>query len=129
MTTVATRAAHARSVTERSATDLAHAIRTGALSSRAVVEAHIERLQADRRRINAIAADRFDEALADADAADRRVAEAAEADDLPPLLGVPCTIKESIALAGMPKCAGLLSRREHRATETATTAQRLIDAG
>jgi fatty acid amide hydrolase 2 len=129
MTTVATRAAPARALTRRSATDLAHAIRTGALSSRAVVEAHIERLQADRRRINAIAADRFDAALADADAADRQVAEAAESDDLPPLLGVPCTIKESIALAGMPNCAGLLSRREHRATETATTAQRLIDAG
>ncbi|MFL5887733.1 MAG: amidase [Solirubrobacteraceae bacterium] len=129
MTTVAARAAPARALTERSATDLAHAVRTGALSSRAVVEAHIERLQADRRRINAIAADRFDAALADADAADRRVAEAAEADDLPPLLGVPCTIKESIALAGMPNCAGLISRREHRATETATTAQRLIEAG
>jgi len=31
--------------------------------------------------------------------------------DLPPLLGVPCTIKESFALTGMPNCAGLVSRR------------------
>ena len=48
---------------------------------------------------------------------------------LPPLLGVPCTIKESIALRGMPNCAGLLSRREHHATETAPAAARLLAAG
>ncbi|HVE69393.1 MAG TPA: amidase, partial [Solirubrobacteraceae bacterium] len=47
----------------------------------------------------------------------------------PPDLGVPCTIKESIALAGMPNCAGLVARREHRATESAPTAARLLEAG
>ena len=31
-------------------------------------------------------------------------------DDLPPLLGVPFTVKESIALAGMPQATGLLVR-------------------
>jgi fatty acid amide hydrolase 2 len=126
MTTVATAIG---SLTERSATQLAAAIRGGEVSSRDVVEAHIERLEAVQPRINAVVADRYDAAREEADAADRRVAEADGPADLPPLLGVPCTIKESIAVAGMPNCAGLLARRAHRASETAPAAARLLDAG
>ncbi|MEY2517568.1 MAG: fatty acid amide hydrolase 2, partial [bacterium] len=81
------------SLTERSATDLARAIRSGETSSRDVVEAHIEQIQRTHERINAIVADRFDAARADADEADARVASATDAGELPPLLGVPCTIK------------------------------------
>jgi len=117
------------SLTERSALDLAAAIRAGEVSSRDAVEAHIERLRAVQPRINALAADRFDAARREAEAADRRVAEADDDERLPPLLGVPCTVKESIALAGMPNCAGLLARRDHRATESAPAAARLVDAG
>ena len=122
-------AAPTRPLTERSALDLARAIREGEVTSREIVEAHVARLREVQPRINAVAADRFQAALEDADAADRRVAEASDADELPPLLGVPCTIKESIALAGMPNCAGLISRREHRATETAPAAARVLEAG
>ena len=125
MTTVAT-----ASLTERSASALAAAIRAGEASSRNVVEAHIEVFE--RAQLNALVADRFDEARADADAADARVAEAREAgslDDLPPLHGVPCTVKESISLKGMPNSAGLVVRSEHLAETTAPAAQRLLDAG
>lgn len=118
-----------RLVTERSALDLARAIREGELTSRAVVEGHVDLLRRANRRINAVAQDRYAEALADADAADARIASAGAADELPPLLGVPCTIKESITLVGMPNCAGLVSRRELRSETTAPTAQRIIDAG
>ncbi len=121
--------APSQSLTERSATDLAHAIRTRETSSREIVEAHIEQLERTHARINAIVADRFDSAREEADTADQLVAEASDPDSLPPLLGVPCTIKESIAMRGMPNCAGLVSRREWRATENAPTVQRLIDAG
>ena len=117
------------SLTERSATDLARAIRTGETSSRDVVEAHIEQIQRTHARINAVVVDRFDAARADADEADARVAAATDAEALPPLLGVPCTIKESIAMAGMPNCAGLVSRSAWRCTENAPTVQRMIDAG
>ena len=116
-------------LTERSATDLAHAIRTRETSSRDVVEAHIERIEYMQERINAVVVDRFDAARADADAADALVAATADLDELPPFLGVPCTIKESIAMAGMPNCAGLVSRNEYRSTENAPTVQRMIDAG
>ncbi len=118
-----------RALTHRSGLELARAIRDGEASSREVVEAHVARLQEVQPRINALAADRFDAALEEADAADRRIADAADTDELPPFLGVPCTIKEAIALKGMPNCAGLLARREHRATETGPAAARLLEAG
>jgi fatty acid amide hydrolase 2 len=121
--------APSRPHTHRSALDLAAAIRAGETSAREVVEAHIARLQTVQPSINPLAADRFEAAREEADAADRRVAEATDPAGLPPLLGVPCTVKESIALAGMPNCAGLLARRDHRATESAPTATRIMEAG
>ena len=124
--TVATAAPPA---TERSATDLAAAIRAGETTAREVVDAHIALLEEVNPRTNAVVVDRFEAARAEADAADARVADCADPDTLPPLLGVPCTIKESIAVAGMPHCSGVVARSEHRAERTAPMAQRLIDAG
>ncbi len=117
------------SLIERSAVDLAEAIRTRQTSSREVVEAHIEQLQRTHEAINAVVADRYDAARADADAADALVSQTADPDTLPPLHGVPCTIKEAIAMAGMPNCSGLVSRHTYRSTENAPTVQRMIDAG
>jgi fatty acid amide hydrolase 2 len=113
-----------------SARELARAIRIGETTSSAVVHAHIERLR-DAAGLNALAADRFQAALEEADSADRRVtATPVEArDSLPPLLGVPCTIKESIAVEGMPNCAGVVHRREVRAERSAPVVERLGAAG
>jgi fatty acid amide hydrolase 2 len=116
-------------LTERSGIDLAAAIRSRQVSSREVVEAHIEQLERTHARVNAVVVDRYDRAREEADAADQLVADATDPDSLPPLLGVPCTVKESIAMLGMPNCAGLVSRREWRSTENAPTVQRLLDAG
>ena len=116
-------------LTERSAIELARAIRAGELSARAVVDAHIARLERAAPRINAIAMDRFASARNEADAADRQVAAAGESTVLPPLLGVPFTVKESIAVRGMPSSAGLVARRNHRAPVSAPAVQRLLDAG
>src|SRR4051795_11283930 len=115
--------------TERSARELAEAIRSGRLSAREVVEAHAWRLHRCQPRTNALARDRFAAALEEADAADARIAAAADRAALPPFLGVPCTVKESIGLCGMPNSAGLVALRDRRAERTAPAAQRLIDAG
>ncbi len=118
-------------ITERSALALARSIRDGELSARDVVDAHIERHRHWGPRINAIVAERFDQARAEADAADALVASAAcsGGNELPPLLGVPFTVKESIALRGMPNSAGLLARRDLRADASAPVVQRLVEAG
>ncbi len=111
---------------ERSAVDLAGAIRSREVSSADVVEAHIERLQRFAWT-NAVVADRFERAREEAAQADEQVRSGP--DDLPPLHGVPCTIKEAISLDGMPNCSGVVARREFRCRSTAPAAQRLIDAG
>ena len=117
-----------RRLTEASVLELARAIRRREVSAREVVEAHIERHTACAPRVNAVVADRFAAARREADRADERLADAG-ADDLPPLLGVPFTVKESIAVEGMPQSAGLIARRDFRSSETAPAVQRLIDAG
>jgi fatty acid amide hydrolase 2 len=45
------------------------------------------------------------------------------------LHGVPCSIKECFALTGMPQAAGLVARRDYRATTDATAVARLRKAG
>ncbi len=110
-----------------SATGLAAKIRAREASSREVVAVHIERIRAVNPVINALVRDRFDAALAEADAADRAVA--AGGSDLGPLHGVPCTIKECFRLAGMPNSAGLVARKDVVADGDATAVARLRAAG
>ncbi|MGH2866266.1 MAG: amidase [Solirubrobacteraceae bacterium] len=116
-------------ITGRSARSLAGAIRTGELSAAEVVNAHIAVLQRAQPTINALAAERFAPARAEAAAADERIRTAVSAEQLPPLLGVPFTIKESIALAGMPQSAGLAARAAWRSERSAPPVQRLLEAG
>jgi fatty acid amide hydrolase 2 len=118
-----------RPITQRSALELAASIRAGELSSREVVDAHIARTERHNDRVNAVVATRFEQARAEADAADARIAAADDGAELPPLLGVPCTIKESFALQGMPNSSGLRARREVIASRSATAVARLVDAG
>ena len=116
-------------ITERSAVDLAEAIRSRELSSREVVEAHIELIERRNPELNAIVATRFDEARAEADAADEAARSLRRRRRLGPLHGVPCTIKESFALAGMPHTSGSLDREGLIAERNASAVERLIDAG
>ena len=115
-------------VLEMSATELARCIRGRELSSREVVAAHIEHAQRVNPKLNAIVADRYPEALAEAEAADRLLENSAGT-GLGPLHGVPCTVKECFALTGMPQTAGLYARRDYRAPTDATVVARLRAAG
>jgi fatty acid amide hydrolase 2 len=113
-------------ITTRSAVELARAIRRRELTAVEVVGAHIELHRRVAPRINAVVAERFDAALADAAAADALVASGAE---VPPFLGVPFTVKETIAVEGMPQSAGVVARRDYRSPANAPAVQRLVDAG
>ncbi len=116
---------------QMSAFALAAAIRGGELRSREVVQAHVDLARRVNPEINAIVVPRYTEALAEADAADARVERTpiAERPDLPALLGVPCTIKESFAFAGLPNTSGLVARRSRVAAEDASAVARLKAAG
>ncbi len=112
-----------------SAVALAKLIREGDLTSRQVVEAHIQRIEAVNPALNAVVADRFEAAREAATAADTRRAQSKNPEALPPLLGVPCTVKEFIAVKGMPQTGGLWVRRERRAQHDAVVVQRIKAAG
>lgn len=107
---------------------IAARIRAGELDAIEVVEAHIRFARQLNPLLNAIVADRYHAARKEARAIDaRRASEGADA--LPSLAGVPCTIKESFALAGMPNSAGLVARKHVRSTQDAVTVRRWRDAG
>jgi fatty acid amide hydrolase 2 len=121
----------------KSATNLAALIRRREVSSREVVDAHIARIEDVNPRLNAVVAERFAAARAEADRADAALrgaggssaAAAGAGGELPPFHGVPCTIKESIALAGMPFTSGLVARTGVVADEDATPVARMRRAG
>jgi len=111
-----------------SAVEIAKRIRQGRLTSRHAVDAHIAQVERVNPTLNAVVRDRFAEARREADAADEKQASTAP-EDLPPLHGVPCTIKECFALTGMPNTAGLVRRKGIVSSEDATTVRRLREAG
>jgi len=116
----------AESLLEVSAFELAAAIRAGEVSATEVVETHLARIERVNGALNAVVVRRFEEARREAKAADKRVRAGGE---LPPLLGVPCTVKEFFGVAGLPQTGGLVARRHTRATEDAITVERLRAAG
>jgi aspartyl-tRNA(Asn)/glutamyl-tRNA(Gln) amidotransferase subunit A len=80
------------------ATALADLIATKQVSSREVVQAHLDRIAEVNPKVNALVTLLADDALRAADAADAAVASGAE---LGPLHGVPVTVKDSIDTAGV----------------------------
>jgi fatty acid amide hydrolase 2 len=111
-----------------SGTAIAALVRSGEVTSREAVEQHIEQIERVNATINAVVRQRFEAARAEAEAADaRRGATPAEA--LPAFHGVPCTIKETFSLEGMPNTAGLLARKHVVAVKDAPTVARLRRAG
>ncbi len=74
----------------------AELVRAGELSSRELVELHLERVERLDPKLNAFRVVLAERALAEAEAADRRRASGEEA----PLLGIPIAVKDSQDVAG-----------------------------
>lgn len=111
-----------------SLTEILARLRSRRLRPGELVDAHIARIEQVNPLINALVADRFEAARAEAKQADARYANE-DPDQLPPLLGVPCSLKEFISVAGMPLSAGCYARRELRASSDSTVTARLREAG
>jgi amidase len=108
------------------ALELAEKIRTREVSSREVLEAHLARVDACNGALNAVVRLLADEATAAADAADAAVA---AGEELGPLHGVPCTVKENIDVAGTPTTQGVTALASALATSDAPTVERMRAAG
>jgi len=109
-----------------SAMDLAGAIRSRQVSSREVVEAQLRRIEEANPSVNAITILLAEQAVKAAAAADRAVAAGG---DLPPLLGVPFTVKENIDLSGAPTTHGFKALAGAYPDRDAPVVERLKTAG
>jgi fatty acid amide hydrolase 2 len=109
-----------------SAQEIARRIRAGEVSPTQAVQAHIDRIERVNPVLNAVVAQRFDRALAEARESEQALVGKQE---LPPLHGVPFTVKEPIALAGSPWTSGSIHRRGTLADEDATAVARIRKAG
>ena len=110
----------------KGALDLARLIAAKEVSSREVVQAHLDRIDEVNGRLNAIVRRLDAEALAYADAADRAVASGAK---LGRLHGVPVTVKENIDVAGTPTTQAVVLLAEAIAPIDAPLVERVRAAG
>jgi amidase len=109
------------------ARDLARAIHARELSAREVVAWHLDRIAHVNPRVNAVVSLRPEEALAEADAADRRAAGAGWA--LGPLHGLPIAIKDLEDTAGIRTTYGSAAFADHVPDADSLLVARLRAAG
>jgi amidase len=109
-----------------SALQTAAAIRSGAISSVEVLEAHIARMRDVNPKLNAVVVDLSEEALRAAKAADNAQARQRE---LGPLHGVPITIKENVDYEGRPNPNGVTAQMNIIAPSDAPVVRNLKKAG
>jgi amidase len=111
---------------QESASTLAQLIRSGQTSSREVVTAHLARIEQVNDEVNAIVEVRPDEALADADAADKALK---SGEPLGALHGVPFTVKVNLDVAGYTTNEGTVALKDLMATADAPPVERMRAAG
>ncbi|MEM8619308.1 MAG: amidase [Actinomycetota bacterium] len=109
-----------------SATDMAAAIAKRDVASREVLDHLVRRIDALDGSTNAVVTRDIERAVAAATAADEQ---AARADDLPPLHGVPMTIKDSFQTAGCTTTSGAPELAEFVPDVDAAPVARLREAG
>jgi amidase len=110
---------------EPTAVELLALLRRRELSARELAEERLARLDAADGALNAVADLDPEATLAEADAADRRLA----AGDTGTLLGLPLSIKDSIAVAGRPCRSGSWARADYMPHADATVVARVKSAG
>src|SRR5262249_132996 len=109
----------------RTASDLVKALAGRQVSSRELVNSAISRIEALDPKINDVVVRDFDRARAAADAADVALAKG----ERRALLGVPMTVKEQYAVAGLPTTNGNPKYKDWKADVDALVVQRLKSAG
>lgn len=109
-----------------SASEMARQFSAGEVTSRALVEAHLTRIDEVNPRVNAVVRVLRDNALEAASAADLQREQGAA---LGPLHGVPFSVKESIDVAGLPTTWGHLALSNAISPGDAPVVERMRAAG
>ena len=113
-------------IATRSATQLAGDIRAGTVTSRALLDLYLDRIERLGGDINAVVTLDVDRARATADAAD---AQQARGEALGPLHGLPITIKDAIETEGIRSTGGARELIDHVPAQDAPAVARLKAAG
>ncbi len=108
------------------AAEIARRVASGDTSARDVLEQHLRRIEAGNPAINAVVTLAADSAREAADAIDRARAEGRPTG---PLAGVPITVKDTFATAGLRTTAGSPRLARHVPARDATAVARLRAAG
>jgi amidase len=111
---------------------LAAALRRGDVTSREIVELYLERIERLNPELNAMVVVDADGARRQADAADARLRDARRREiirQLPPLHGVPVSIKDMFAVSGLRTTFGFTLLARYVPDYDATVVARLRDAG
>src|SRR5690349_5146876 len=121
-------------LTERLGHELAAALRAGEVSAREIAAAHLARAHRTDAGLHAWLTLDDERALAEADAADARIAAAraegpAALEALHPLLGVPIALKDLVSVRGGQCTAGSRILEGYRSPFDAHITERLRDAG
>lgn len=115
---------------------LARHIKQRELTCQEIIQTYIDRIHQVNPLLNAVVGDRFAEALEEARHIDK-VLDSCESDSNEeksallnkPLLGVPITVKESLACEGFTHSAGLVDRKDTIASKDAPVVENLRLAG
>jgi Asp-tRNA(Asn)/Glu-tRNA(Gln) amidotransferase A subunit family amidase len=118
---------HSNELIQLGAADLARLIRSRDVDPVNVVDAHIAQIDRVNPRINALVTTTFDKAREEA----RRIRDRLQqrTSGLPPLLGVPVTVKDALQVVGLRFTAGSTFYRDNVATKDAEAVRRIKEAG
>jgi fatty acid amide hydrolase 2 len=113
-----------------SAFELANLIRKKEISSSELVSFYINQIQIWNPKLNALVEDCFHQALAEAKKCDEIIQNpSSDISKLPPLFGVPFTLKEMFAVAGMKSTSGSVYLKDQIMKENSNAFLRLKNAG
>ncbi|KAG7159630.1 Fatty-acid amide hydrolase 2-B-like, partial [Homarus americanus] len=120
-----------------SASELADNIRERKVSSVEVVRSYVTRISNVNPILNAVAQENFQAALLEARMVDKKLDQGLSDGSLTkdwlkknqPFLGVPFTVKETIAVAGLPHTGGLVVRGDVVASQDAEVVNKMKKAG
>ena len=118
-------------LTDFTVSDAVQELRSGNLSSRELTTACLERIDRLEPELHAFITLTPERALAQADAADARLAQARRSpgDPLPPLLGLPIAVKDVLCLENTRCTCGSKILENYIPPYTATSVARLLEAG
>lgn len=109
--------------------EMAESIRAKQISPVRLVDAHLSRISEVNPKLNAFVTVDAERARAQAKSAEAALGSASKSSSIPPLRGVPISIKSSIDVAGLPCECGSLLRKGYIPFEDAPLVARLRAAG